>query len=193
MSQPHWSTTGDGKIVAGATAFVNRKIIAPAEEGGYKNWFEAHCHHFIGYDSLSSTEHKLEYTELYETFQEKMESALEEYCTKENIDATEILQRVGDADAMSIKAGKVVQSLLNTFSYKKFCTLMRNKAKQIYPGEVTTTTTTATLKAAAKETNIPSKSKESKSSMSSDDKGSKASDYADEKQVHVRAAWADNK
>lgn len=192
MSQPHWSTTGDGKIVAGATAFVNRKIIAPEEEGGYKHWFEAHCHHFRGYGSLNSTEHKLEYTELYETFQEKMESALEEYCTEENIDAAEVLQRVGDADANSIKAGKVVQSLLNTFSYKKFCTLMKNKAKQMYPNDVMTTSKSPVTRNAS--LSSESKGVKSMNMMYSDVKGNKdGDDRADDKDVHLRTAWADDK
>ena len=57
----YWKGT-DG-LLRRATAHIYRKIIAPACEGGFREWFDDHCEIFDG--SSKSSEHKPEFFVLY--------------------------------------------------------------------------------------------------------------------------------
>ena len=71
----YWKGT-DG-LLRRATAHIYRKIIAPACEGGFREWFDDHCEIFDG--SSKSSEHKPEFFVLYKEFEAKVSAALEEF------------------------------------------------------------------------------------------------------------------
>ena len=60
-----------------AVSCVYTTIIKPAEEGGIKDWMHAHCLAFT-----DAAEHRMEYTALFEAYEEKMEAALQALCPR---------------------------------------------------------------------------------------------------------------
>ena len=112
-----------------ATAFMYRKMVAPPEERGFRDWFDDNCHVFEGAEK--GDEQKLEYYQLYQEYEGLVETALVEFCAQEDIESPAALYSMidtvyeGDATARESKAaGKSIEMLLAAASYKKFVAMM---------------------------------------------------------------------
>jgi hypothetical protein len=113
-----------------AIAFVYRKIIAPAAEGGLKEFICENCSHFA--DWTPEGEQQLLFTQLYAAFEEKMENLLDEFALSEGMEPGEIAAIVADiADSNDARAVKCVQTLLRGTDYRKFCSIMKSKASEL--------------------------------------------------------------
>jgi predicted XRE-type DNA-binding protein len=121
----HWSTTPAGSLVARCTIFIYQKIQKGEEEGGWKSYFDEHNSKFINSDT---EEHNHELHDLFRTFESKLEEALEEFAEKEALSTYEVARIIGDVDDTNPRASKFVKKLLSSFSYEKFCSLMRDRA-----------------------------------------------------------------
>jgi hypothetical protein len=94
--EKHWSTTEKGAIVARATSFLHRRIIAPFEEGGLKEFFEKHCLQFEGEDF------NMETWEIFGVYELKIETILNEFMRQEGIfDASQLMQMLREASSES--------------------------------------------------------------------------------------------
>jgi hypothetical protein len=131
IQQQHWSQHPDGALLARAVAFVFRKIISPEEEGGCKEFLEKNCSIFDSWTEES--EQKIEFTQLFFEFEQKMERVLEDLAEIENLEPSEIVRRIGNVQEGGINAAasKQVKRLLSGVDYKKFCCIMRNKARDL--------------------------------------------------------------
>ena len=132
----YWKGT-DG-LLRRATAHIYRKIIAPAIEGGFREWFDEHCEIFEG--SSKGAEHKPEFFVLYKEFEVMVGDALEEFVASQfdddgsrqaRMDELTARIRAGAEDDSKLKLpiDKSVTMLLAAADYHKFCGLMRARAK----------------------------------------------------------------
>lgn len=85
----HWSTTEEGALVAKANAFVHRKIITSAEDGGLLEYFEKHCYSFesVDYEKCAQGEYTIEHYSLFQEYEAKIEQGTFETthkCSREN-------------------------------------------------------------------------------------------------------------
>ena len=130
---------GTNGLLKLATAHLYRKIVAPREEGGFRDFFDQNAGVFD-----SADEHKLEYMALYREYEKMVDAALDEFA-KEHCgdgdgkiklhsairDAVEA-ERPDTAAPKSPKGGveKSVDMLLAAADYKKFVRLMRQRAAE---------------------------------------------------------------
>ena len=103
-----------------AVSCVYTTIIKPAEEGGIKDWMHEHCLAFT-----DAAEHRMEYTALFEDYEEKMEAALQAFARQEGLSTREVYERFSDGKGESIGTDNNVQLLLAATNYAKFVKLMR--------------------------------------------------------------------
>ena len=127
MSSRHWSTTPEGGLVARCTIFIYQKIQKGEEEGGWRSFFDEHNHKF---SDTEAGEHDLELYGLFKEFETKLEEAFEDFASEEGMSAHDISRIIGNVDDTSPQASKCVKRLLLSFSYDKFCSIMRDKAKR---------------------------------------------------------------
>ena len=134
----YWKGT-DG-LLRRATAHIYRKIIAPACEGGFREWFDDHCEIFDG--SSKSSEHKPEFFVLYKEFEAKVSAALEEFVLEQFDDDGQRAERMAeltgriragaeDSSKLKLPIDKSATMLLAAADYGKFCGLMRSRNKAL--------------------------------------------------------------
>jgi hypothetical protein len=134
----YWQGT-DG-LLKRATAHIYRRIIAPACEGGFREWMDAECLIFEG--SSRKEEQKPEFFVLYKEFEERVAGALEEFVAsqfdddgtrQQRMDELSARIRAGADDGSSLKLpiDKSATMLLAAASYPKFCALMRQRCKAV--------------------------------------------------------------
>jgi len=126
----HWSVTPEGAIVARATAYVYRHVVASAEEGGCKEFFEEHCLKFEK-DEDSPDEICIEAMDIFKEYEAKMETILTSFARLEKLDFADCMEKVRVAADIIPQAEKSVQLLLAATGFPKFVRLMRMKAKAI--------------------------------------------------------------
>ena len=126
MAAPHWSTTLEGSLVARCTVFIYQKIQKGEEEGGWRSFFDEHNYKFRDTETV---EHDLELYALFKIFETKLEEAFEDFASEEGMTAHDIARIIGNVDDACPQASKCVKRLLHSFSYEKFCSIMRDKAK----------------------------------------------------------------
>jgi len=129
----HWSVDSeDGALVARATNFVYRRIIAPPEEGGLKNFFEENCMLFEDDDNCGqSGELRLETMDLFKQYERNIEVILNEFAEKEKLDSVGLMTRLRSASEHIPQAEKSIQMLLAATEFPKFVRLMKIKVKEI--------------------------------------------------------------
>mmetsp|Transcript_2745 Transcript_2745/g.4126 ORF Transcript_2745/g.4126 Transcript_2745/m.4126 type:complete len:219 (+) Transcript_2745:37-693(+) len=123
----HWSTTENGALMARATSFIYRKIIASELEGGLKNFFEENCQIFLN----SEGEQQLDYMDLYRDYERHIDRFLDEFAKHEELTAVEVSHRLQDAVQGNRAAAKNLEMLLAASEYSKFVSMMRRKAREI--------------------------------------------------------------
>ena len=134
----YWKGT-DG-LLRRATAHIYRKIIAPAIEGGFREWFDEHCEVFEG--SSKGAEHKPEFFVLYKEFEAKVSAALEEFVLEQFDDDGQRAERMAeltgriragaeDSSKLKLPIDKSATMLLAAADYGKFCGLMRSRNKAV--------------------------------------------------------------
>lgn len=131
---PYWR--GTEGLLRRATAHCYRMIIAPASEGGLKEFLDEHCGTFA-----EVTEHSVRHWELYKEFEAKVDGALEGFLETEfedpesrraNLDDLHAAIRRGMDDRASKKESmdSAVSLLVAAADFKKFCSIMRQRAKK---------------------------------------------------------------
>ena len=133
----YWRGT-DG-LLRRATAHIYRKIIAPKCEGGFREWFDDRCEAFRGSDPKG--EHKPEFFTLYKEFEAMIADALEAFVEDAFDEEGSVAERMRDLNDRIAAAAtdddsklkhpidKSLTMLLAAADYKKFCALMRARAK----------------------------------------------------------------
>jgi len=131
-SSKHWSTTPEGRLVARATAFVYRSIVASKEENGcgLKEFFEEHCLIFEKAEdsSMGVDEMKLETWSLYKEYEGRIEKILSTFAAGEGCEPPQLMSLIRNAADSIPQAEKSVQTLLAATEFRKFVRLMRMKA-----------------------------------------------------------------
>lgn len=124
---------GSEGMLKRATAFIYRKIIAPKDEGGMREFFEDNCAVFAG--TKGDDDHKLEYIPLYRQYEQLIDKALADFAKEEGFDNEELAQIVRNAMAANPtgSAEKSVRMLVAAGDYKKFVKMMRQRANQPKP------------------------------------------------------------
>jgi len=126
----HWSLTPGGAMLSRALSFVFGKIIAPANAGGMKEWIAEHCGMFAAWSM--EAEQRLEYSQLFAEFEGRMSAVLEDFARSEGRTAADIASSLAQlAEGSDGRAARSVQTLLRGLDYRKFCQVMRDRARDL--------------------------------------------------------------
>ena len=112
------------RLLQRAVSHVYRVIIAPAEEGGLKEWFHDNC---LVFDDRA--EHKMAYTALFQEYERKMEAALQDFAKAEGLQLHQVYESFSQGKEEDQETDKTVQLLLAATDYPKFVKIMRRRAR----------------------------------------------------------------
>ena len=120
--------TDEQQLLHRAVGHVYSKIIQPAEEGGFADWFNLHC---VKFNTAKHSEHSLEYTALHREYEHMVEKALVEFTSQEGIsDHQDLYMRILRAKDDK-RFESTVNLLLAAADYKKFVSLMKRKHRML--------------------------------------------------------------
>ena len=134
----YWS--GTPGLLRRATAHCYRMIIAPASEGGLKEFLDDESHIFRGWSR--GDEHTVEQWDLYKRFESRVNEALENFVAAEVAGASDrrqTLDELHDAirrgiddpdDKRTNGVDAAVSMLLAAADFHKFCSIMRQRANK---------------------------------------------------------------
>jgi hypothetical protein len=121
---------GPDGVLKRATTFLYRRIIAPAEEGGMRTFFEKNCAPFKGVKKAD--EQNVEWMALYREYEAMIDRALLDFAATENVDPGELEELVKRAVAGGrTSVNKSLALLVAAGDYSKFVSLMAQKAKDV--------------------------------------------------------------
>jgi hypothetical protein len=128
--ESHWSQSPSGALLARAISFLFSKFIQPARDGGLKDFIEEHCSIFRDWDIDS--EQRTQYFTLFSDFEKMMDKFLEDFAELEGLTSSEVMATITRvAEGNNNRAIKGVQTLLRGLEYRKFCSIMKNKAEAL--------------------------------------------------------------
>ena len=129
-------------VISPPTYVGRERLQAPENEGGLRDWFDLHCGAFAGHSK--DDEHRPEFFELYREFERRVSAALEAFVAAEfgqdegSAKLAELHDEIrrGLDEPPAIAPSKeqrrfdgAVNMLLAAADYKKFCSIMRMRAK----------------------------------------------------------------
>ena len=99
----------------------DRSSIAPSTvQTKFEQFFLEHARIFT-----HDEEHKLEYMDVYNQFQELFDDFMEEFCRIEQVESTEFLQKLKESDSEDPKAAHYIRIIIASMEYNAFVKLMR--------------------------------------------------------------------